>query len=637
MGATSSGEQRLRSKSDFQRFCADLRKSSPSLDELVEALRALATSELRPAERVRFATPIAKHLGASFPAPDVRAVAAQEWPPEIAMALRGHAPAQGEPAAPAPERSPERSFERLPERLSELLPERFEAGDLRELSGERGSPLTVVLMGDEDEHRASIERLKALGLRCVRESSLQGLRDAFDRDAMVGLVVGASSWPAGDPRPRQRLRNILALSNLCWVKLVRCPAWASVEHELPELCMSLHFAEPPRTRLAVEEQATITNAELRGLTDAIKDLTYGERVFSYDVQPSLAQKRILRAATSRYLRDRYAAVYKQEPGFHVRTLANRGDAGLVSLVSVGETDVAFVVKVSPYPVALEEARRFQAFAHGTSLKMEFFCHGPQGALVLTPIDDTRLGQARSLDDMLASRELVGRPEHDEGISAIRSAIAALQRFSQKLRPEGVTMFCGVEREETETLLARCGSIVVAGQAIHPRQLYEHGRKVLDRCSSHAIVHGDAHPGNVLFSASNTAILIDFECAGLGPACYDVCMLGIHVLARRFVAVGDEGSTVGLFRDLLAGVPFAELVQRWAYDLRFAASHEAVYLAHEAIAAGVAMMVERGCTRDDVYGIVAIILCRELLNQEFQQFTIRCALAAISSLLSQHPG
>lgn len=495
-------------------------------------------------------------------------------------------------------------------------------------------------MGDEDEHRASIERLKLEGIHYLRESSLHALRDVFDREVVVGLVVGASWWTAEDPvhrSPRQRLRSILELSNLCWVKLVRCVAWTSVEEQLAELCMSLHLAQPPRNRLAVEDRAALTDAELRSLTGALKDLVYGERLFSYDFQPRLAQDRILRAATSRYLRDRYPAVHTQEPGFHVRTLANRGESGLVSLVSVDGTEVAFVVKVSSYPGALAEAQRFRSFAHAIPLRMEFFCHG-LGALVFAPIDDTRLGQARSLKDMLASCELVGRrPVSEGGIAAIDSAIAALQRFSHKLRPEGVFKFCRVEREDTETLLASCGLLVVAGETINPLDLYARGRQVLDRCSRHAVVHGDAHPGNILFSATDTAILIDYECAGLGPACYDLCMLGIHVVASRFVAVGDERSIVGLFRDLLAGVPFAELEERWSDDLRFAVSYEAMYLAHRAIEESVAVMVERGCTRDDVYGIAAIILCRELLNQEFQQFTIRCALAAISSLLRPNPG
>lgn len=628
MGATSSGEQRLRSRSDFQGFCADLRTSSPGLADLAEGLRALAVSELRPAERSRFANLIARYLGASFPASDVRAVASQEWPPEIAMALRSLVPTQGEPLVQVSEQAPD------------LLPERPEGVPLLELSRERGSPFTVVLMGDEDEHRASIERLKLEGIHYLRESSLKTLRDVFDREVVVGLVVGASWWTVEDPvnrSPRQRLRSILALSNLCWVKLVRCAAWTSVEDQLAGFCMSLHLAHAPRNRLAVEDRAALTDAELQSLTEALKDLVYGERMFSYDFQPRLAQDRILRAASSRYLRDRYPAVHAQEPGFQVHTLANRGDSGLVSLVAVDGTEVAFVVKVSLYAGALAEAQRFRSFAHGISLKMEFFCHGLQGALVFAPIDDTRLGQARSLKDMLASRELVGRPVHEGGIAAIDSALAALQRFSQKLRPEGVTTFCGIEREETETLLASCGLIVVAGKTINPRHLYARGLQVLDRCSRQAVVHGDAHPGNILFSATDTAILIDYECAGLGPACYDLCMLGIHVVASRFVAVGDERSIVGLFRDLLAGVPFAELAERWSDELRFAVSYEAVYLAHRAIEASVAVMVERGSARDDVYWIAAIILCRELFNPEFQQLTIRCVLAAISSLLRPNPG
>jgi hypothetical protein len=628
VSATSQGEQRLRSKSDFQRFCAELRSSKPGLDELVEALRALAASELRPTDRGRFALVIARHLGAFFPASDVRSVASREWPTEIAMALRSQAPTEGEPPVPLSNRAPD------------LLSERAEGVDLLELSRERGSPLTVVFLGDEDEHRASIDRLKAMQIHCLRESSLPAVHEAFHREAVVGFVVGASWWAVGglpSRPPRQQLRSILELSNLCWVKLTRSAVWTSVEGELPELCRRCHLADSPRSRLAVEDQATITNAELRHLAEAIQDFVYAERSFSCESPLSLVQDRILRAATSRYLRGKYHALHTQEPGFRVRRLANRGEQGLASLVSVIGTDVSLVIKMSPYLDALEEARRFRSFAHGTAFEMDFFCHGMQGALVFAPVN-ARLGQALSLEDKLARRELVGRrPAHEGGIAAIDSTIAALQRFSQQLRPEGVDTFCIVEFEGTETLLRSCGPITVAGQAIDLGRLYAHGLQALDRCAGkEAVQHGDAHPGNILFSATNTAVLIDYECAGLGPACYDLTMLWIHVLASQFVAVGDEHSTVSLLRDLLQGMPVDALEKTWSSELRFAVSQEVVYLAHRAIDASVSVMATHGCAREDVYGIVAIVLCREFLNSRLQQFVIRCALAAISSLLRQDP-
>lgn len=623
MGATSKEGHRLRSRSDFQRFCAELRTNLPKLDELVEGLRDLAASELRAIEKGRFAHSIARHLSESFDAMAVRSVASGQWPPEIAMALRSHAPPQGEPPP-----------------VAIVAPKRPEGDDLRELSYERSSPPTVVFMGDEDEHRASIDRLKPMGIHCLRESSLSALHDAFGREVVVGLVVGASWWTVSGPQarsPRQRLRSILELSNLCWLKLVRSTAWTSLEHELSDLCASLHLANPPRSRLAVEDQATITDAELRSLTSASQDLVYAERLFSYDFPPNLAQDRILRAAISRYLRDKYPAVHTQESVFKVRTLANRGEHGFVCLVSVADTRVAFVVKVSPYSDALAEGQRFRLFAHGTSLEMAFFCHGMQGALVFAPVD-TRLGEARSLEGVLASREIVGRCVMHQGcIPAIDSAIAALQWFSGQIQPKGINIFCSVEFDGTESMLARCGPITVAEEAIDLRRLYARGLQALRRCSSKEVVqHGDTHPGNILFSDTNTAVLIDYECAGLGPACYDLSMLWIHVLASQFVAVGDERSTVGLLRDLLRGIPFNVLQKTWSNDLRFAVSQEVVYLAYKALDASISVMVKHGCGREDVYGVVAIILCREFLNPKLQQLILRCALAAVSSVLAQSP-
>lgn len=625
---------RLSSRSDFQRFCAGLRTSSPSLDDLVEGLRALAASPLRPLEKGRFASSIARHLAEWFHPSEVRAVTSVAWPPEIAMALRSHAPA-GEPGEPPPAaaEAPSRAPERAPE---------VELGELRELSRWRGSPLTVVLMGDEDEHRASVELLRPAGVHCLREGSLPAIREIFDRELVVGLVVGASYWrleATARKSPRARLRAILQLSCMGWTKLVRAPDWSAVEGELPALCRDLYFTEPLRTRLAVEDQATITSVELRSLIGAAEDLGYGERSFDYEFQPSVGQDRIIRAAASRYLREKFPALRAQEPGFFVRALANRGEQGLACLVSVMSSDVSFVAKVSPHRDAREEARRFTGFAHGAGLDMQFYGHGSQAALVLAPIGGARLGPARSLESVLDPRERLADARTALAASGplIDAAIAALERFTRLVRPEGVTTHCIVDYDETEALLGRIGALAVAGEAIDLPWLHAWGREALVRSGGHAVVHGDAHPGNVLFAATGSAVLIDYECAGLGPACYDLCTLWIHVLATRFVALTDERATVGLLRDLLAGVPFVDLTATWHASLRLSVNTQVVYLASRAIEESVAVMEARGLTRADVHGVVAAILCRELLNPGFQQHALRCALAATQAVLRAAPG
>jgi Ser/Thr protein kinase RdoA (MazF antagonist) len=398
--------------------------------------------------------------------------------------------------------------------------------------------------------------------------------------------------------------------------------------------MGLYFAEPPRTRLAVEDQAAITSVELRSLIGAAEDLGYGERSFEYEIQPSVAQDRIIRAATSRYLREKFPALHAHESGAFVRTLANRGDQGLVCLVSVMASDVAFVVKVSPDRDAREEARRFTGFAHGAGLDMTFYCHGRQAALVLAPIGGARFGSASSLEGELALRDRLADVSTalETCGPLIDSAIAALERFTRLVRPEGVTTHCWDDDEETEAQLGRLGALVVAGERIDLRWLHAWGREALTRSWGHAVVHGDAHPGNILFAANGSAVLIDYECAGLGPACHDLCTLWIHVLATRFVALSDERDTVGLFRDLLAGVPFVDLTARWHAGLRLAVNTQAVYLASRAIEASVAVMEARGLSRADVHGVVAAISCRELFNPGFQQHALRSVLAATQAVL-----
>ncbi len=620
------GNHRLESKSDFQGFCTGLRASSPSLDDLVEVLRALERSTLRPADKGRLAQTIARHMGERFHPAEVRAVASVAWPPEIAAALGRRAPAlpelgEGAEASRAAPRSE-------PDREHEL-------DELRALAHARGSPLTIVLMGDEGEHRRSRARLEGPGIVCVHERSPSAVAERLAREVVVGLVVGASWWSGVEPSPRaarSRLRAVLALSSLCWTKLVRAPAWAAVEGELPELCSSLYFTDPPRSRLAVEDHATITRAELRSLTQAAQDLGSGEQRFDYEVQPTLAQDRMIRAVASRYLRDKHRVLHAQGASVHVRALGRRSEHGLACVVAVVGTDLSFVVKVSRYDDAWQEARRFVRFAHGTAFELEFYGHAPYGALVVAPIG-TRLGRARSLESILAACAPSASEPEPMGAwpRLVDSVIAALERFSRQVKPEGVTILCAVDYDGIGPVLERLGPLVVAGVAVDLRGLLEHGLRVLDSRSRSAVVHGDAHAGNVLLSEADVAILIDYECAGLGPACYDLCTLWVFAIATHFVAVGDEQATVGLLRDLLAGREPEALAAAWPEAVRLPIDRALVLLASRAMAASVAVM-----PRAEVLGIVALVLCRELLNPELQQLTLRCALRATQDVLRSMP-
>jgi len=192
----------------------------------------------------------------------------------------------------------------------------------------------------------------------------------------------------------------------------------------------------------------------------------------------------------------------------------------------------------------------------------------------------------------------------------------------------------VEREDTPALVRRVEHIKVAGDRLDLWWLYQESVEILDLCSRGAVVHGDAHPGNILYSSTGTAILIDFECVGLGPACLDLCNLWIFTVASRFVALGDEQDTVDLFRALLLGTPFDELARLHKEVLRLSVNYEVIYLASEALRLSFEVTRERGGKEDEVYGVVAVLLCRELFNPDLQQLVIRCALAATRVLL--HP-
>jgi hypothetical protein len=46
-----------------------------------------------------------------------------------------------------------------------------------------------------------------------------------------------------------------------------------------------------------------------------------------------------------------------------------------------------------------------------------------------------------------------------------------------------------------------------------------------------LLHGDAYPSNALVRNDGSLVLIDYDCAGLGPTCWDLAP--VHVLAKRF--------------------------------------------------------------------------------------------------------
>ena len=613
----SSRDYGLRSRADFQRFCAELRVYSSDLDGMVEALHALVASSLPLRDRTRFARLIARALAEAFPA-EISAITSVPWPPEIAMALKRHDPTAEGPLStrPAP---------------SGGAPSPWHL----EIDVDPGG-LTVVFMGDDDEHRFVMERVGAeLGFHTLRVTSLQGLDDAVERETVVGLVVGASWWSAGGPTgpsPRRRLERLLCCSNLYWLKLVRSPTWASAEDGLFELYRELYFREP--TRVAVADQPMLVSLDLGGLSSVIRDITYAERRIRYEFQPSNAQDGLIRAVASRYLAEKYPPIHAHYQQLHARALANRGGDGVVTLISVEGTGVSFVLKVSPQDDARGEALRFRTFAHGAAFHMDFYCHGRLGALAFAPIE-TQLGDARSLEDLLDDPAL--DVVEDDGSTvphraAMDSAITALEHFSRQARAGDLAIFCTIEWDTTTATLHRLGPIMVAGERVDLQWLYQAGIEILDRCSRGSICHGDAHPGNILFSATQAAILIDYECAGLGPPGYDPSSLWVFAMATHFVAIDDESSLTAMLRELLTGASFTDLCRSWPSTMRPSRNRDLVYLAHRAIGSALSAMEEHGLTREDAYGIMAVILGRELLNPSLQQLVIRCALAAIQSLL-----
>lgn len=611
----------LSSKLDFEQFCSSLRTARPTLDELIFALRSLVASDLRASDRGRYARIIAQYAKDSLSIVESRQLGNEAWPTEIAMELRRLVPAQ----------------DFAPNATKIRREEPVQATKSRELPADENDLLTVLFMGDENEHRTSMEQLRGYGYIVRCENSLKAVQEAFEQERILGLVVGATWWTSTDAQkgpPFAKLRRILALSNLCWIKLVRCSAWDSAEHELPRLCNELNFVNSPRTQLAIESSASLTTAEVTSIKDAAADLLYRNGTLLYDVPITTQEDGVLRAIISRYLREEFPSAHQRESDFDARTLVQRFTRNnKIILISERGTELAFIVKFAHTDAAHDEAGRFRLFRHVNSTSMRFFRHGSVGALVLSPVGETSFAEAQSLETKLAPRDILGRhTTHDECIGAIDAAIHVLERFAAQRKPANDTIYCDYASDETDRFVRQCGSLVVADQKIDLEASYRHALQILRKTPRRKTVqHGDAHPGNILFNRTNAAILIDYGCAGFAPAGYDLSTLWIHVLAANFMAFGNEISLVAMFDALFRGEPFEAVATKWSNELRFAINHQAAYLAHRAISTS---MEKHGCTCEEICALTVVILCRELTNDRFQQFAIRCALAAASSMLPE---
>lgn len=611
----------LSSKLDFEQFCSSLRADRPTVDILIVALRSLVASSLRASDRGRYARIIAQFAKDSFQLTELQQIERETWPTEIAMELRRLVPVQDSAPNAIQARTEVQLF--APKSHDEPLAENI--------------ALTVLFMGDENEHRASITQLRQSNYTVRCENSLSAVQEAFDQECILGLVVGATWWTLNAEekiKPLSRLKRILAFSNLCWIKIVRSAEWASNEHEILRAVRDLYFAEPLRTRFAIESSASLTTSEIESLAEVRSDLLYADGAISYDVPVKAQHGRVLRPIISRYLRDNFSATREREIDFDARTLAQRNaDDNRILLVSARRSGVAFIVKFAPTDIARDEAERFRLFKQTNSTSMNFFCHGSVGALVLSTVGEVSFRDAQSLEAKIASRSSLSYDvKLDECFRAMDSAVEALVRFSEQPEPNARTRYlCDYESDETGTFVRQCGSVTVGAREVDLESLYRHALKILKNTSRRKTVqHGDAHPGNILFNKSGTAILIDYACAGLAPAGYDLSTLWIHVLAANFIALGSELSLVSMFEALFRGEPFKSIETKWGNELRFATNRQAVYLAHRAIVTSIEKLA---CTREELYALAIVILCRELPNERFQQFVMRCALTAGSAILS----
>lgn len=590
---------RLTSKADFQDFCASLKASLPTSSEILQALKSLSRAELSVRDRNRFASHIGRYAQIAFDSDVFSSLADEDWRPEIGAALSGLSASR-----------PTRASEPRSSMLSDGL-QNFEI------------PPIILFLGTEDEHRASMQTLRDQGFICERVSVTSAIESSLRRDLVVGIVVGASWWQSENEKlPLMRLESILGLSNLCWMKIVRSSSWETAQGRLYESCMKVYFSHPPGSRLAIEDQATVTGAEIGCIRRVVEDFAFCEGQVEYDFLLEKERLQMLRASLSRYLGETSTELRVRTSKCQIKQIKRDGET-LIVAVELAPDPHTVVIKISSYLSAHDEARRFRCFSHGTSLSMQFYCHGDLGALVFAPTT-LHFGELRSLRDVLGQLWC-----NHEGVSIWdiphERVISSFRNLAQQGISSDISQYCAMPCFSSRL----CANLlVVDGGEVPLREIWDYAQNALSECPR-GIQHGDAHPGNILINESGIPFVIDFECAGLAPICFDLSVLWTRVVASHFVPVSDERGTMEFFVDLLTDA--ATFSEKWCTRLAFSVNHQVTDLARKALEASVSLVEQRGGSRRLVLGVIASLLCEELETNP-QQFIVRCILGAISRII-----
>lgn len=593
------------SSHDAERAWSALQNQRPSATQVNQFLEQLLLTPLSARIRSQIATRVAGYVREAFPAHIAHEIVQKDWPLEVRMALRDVVAV------------PTSTFS-------------HDAG-LTELAGSAAKQMCLIFIdANDDEHSVSMLRMRKYGLHCVRVNSASEAVAVTKEHTVIGIIAGTMWWDRD--QAHAQLQDALHLSNLAWLKLARAPAWKTLELTVYDSCRKIYFSDPSASYFAVEDQAALSDTEIQGIRNAARDFLFGGSHLFRDFYPRAEHEDVIRASLSRYLKANYPALSADDQ-FEVRLLSQKRPDQAGIIVSASNGRVAIVMKISYYIDAHDEAKRFLAFAHSTSVRMSFFCHGEWGVLVFAPTDPS-FGFVRSLDDWLnlEGLKLVDDVPKQASIQGISAAVAALLRLSKQREISTYSWYCSLDVEET--ILTAFDPLRVAGQEIPLIRLWKIGQKAVDECE-HIIQHGDMHPGNLLLTSSGNVFLIDFQCAGYGPPFYDLSMLWVNAMASHFIPVLDETNTTQLIYDLLGFHSTFE--EKWLGLLRFAVNYEVIHLTLAATQAKLDLAEHAGVSKQMIYDVLAFILCREVTfchgAGARQQFVVRCATAAVAKHLN----
>lgn len=512
-------------------------------------------------------------------------------------------------------------------------------------SRDEGGCRTVLLLGafqDHEGNQALLVRHGFTPLRAADEDALGTLLTA----EVCGIVVARSWWASLPPaRHREVLHRLLQHSTFAWTRIdttgLSVPA-----RDVPALCRSARFEEPGAFELACHESGHIAAVDVPCLERACGWLATPATVRLCPAEIGEEQARLLLGAAAKHVDGRHfpgpVRLSKVEAG---PLAGGRSEARIVR-IAPDDGGPALIAKIDTLPLLQEEVRRFREFIAwwDTGLSPRLHFHAGTGLVLFALVEDhgqpgqpaptleERLEEA--LYDELWTGPRQGPAEGDLG-AAIDRAVQKLERLNARCCVGSTVPSLGVPLDAVDAILQRgitwtipdCEGVVGDVFAYRRR-----ARRLIGNLARYATVHGDIHLRNILVRDDRDPHFIDYACSGPGHPCFDLVRLESALLFRCFRLTAEECLTARLLRSLLEGSDETTAATAFPTLLTSIGNRLAVRAAVRCQEAALRLLQPCHGTLDDYLAVKYIVACQALLDHQQQTGVVRCALAALTTVM-----